>query len=65
MNPVHVPKEVHQDTPGHLWAHLFGSKPKQSLTSPLEKEDHPELDMSKEVDAKGIKSYQSLTGALQ
>jgi len=27
--------------------------------------DHPELVMSKELDAEGIKNYQSLTGALQ
>ena len=44
---------------------IFGSKPKQSVTSPLEKGDHPELDMSEELDANGIKDYQSLIGALQ
>jgi len=43
----------------------FGSKPKQNITSPLEKEDHPELDMSDELDLEGIKNYQSLIGALQ
>ncbi len=44
---------------------IFGSKPKQNITSPLEKGDHPELDMSDELDADGIKNYQSLIGALQ
>ncbi len=33
---------------------IFGSKPKQNVTSPLEKGDHPELDMSEELDANGI-----------
>ncbi len=42
----------------------FGSKPKQNITSPLEKGDHPELDMSDELDLEGIKNYQSLIGAL-
>jgi len=44
---------------------LFGESPKQSVTSPLEKGDHPELDESDELDAKGIQLYQSLIGALQ
>jgi len=44
---------------------IFGTKPKQLITSPLEKGDHPELDMSKELDEDGIRNYQSLIGALQ
>jgi len=44
---------------------IFGSKPKQNVTSPLEKGDHPELDMSEELDNQGIKNYQSIIGALQ
>jgi len=44
---------------------IFGTKPKQLITSPLEKGDHPELDMSKELDQDGIRNYQSLIGALQ
>ena len=43
---------------------LFGSKPKE-YTSPLEKGDHPELDMSELLGEDGIKIYQSLIGALQ
>ncbi len=44
---------------------IFGSKPKKNLTSPLEKSDHPELDMSNELNDEGIKNYQLLIGALQ
>ena len=44
----------------HLWF-----KTKQNITSPLEKGDHPELDMSYELDADGIKNYQLLIGTLQ
>ena len=44
---------------------LFGHQPKRNVTSPLEKNDHPELDMSEELDMEGIKKYQSLIGALQ
>ena len=39
--------------------------PKQNVTSPLQKGDDPELDMSKDLDANGIKEYQLLIGALQ
>ena len=42
----------------------FGSSPKQ-YSSPLEKGDHPELDMSPLLDLDGIKLYQSLIGAMQ
>jgi len=44
---------------------IFGSKPKQNVTSPLEKGDHPELGTSDELDTSGIKNYQSLIGTLQ
>jgi len=47
------------------YEHIFGSKPKQNVTSLLEKGDRPELNMSDELDADGIKNYQSLIGALQ
>ncbi len=46
------------------YQHLFGSCPCEAQ-SPLEKGDHPELDTSDELDADGIKCYQSLIGALQ
>ena len=44
---------------------LFGSKPFQSVSLPLEKGDHPELDTSELLDAKGIQLYQSIIGGLQ
>jgi hypothetical protein len=44
---------------------IFGESPKQSVTSPLEKGDHPELDTSELLDAQGIELYQSMIGALQ
>ena len=44
---------------------IFGEPPKQTVYSPLEKGDHPELDTSELLDAKGITTYQSLIGALQ
>ena len=43
----------------------FGENPKQNVTSPLERGDHPELDTSELIDSKGITIYQSLIGALQ
>jgi len=47
------------------YVRMFGAKPKCLYTSPLEKNDHPELDTSPELDEEGIKQYQSLIGTLQ
>ena len=44
---------------------LFGTKPSTKYTSPLEKNDHPELDTSDLLDEDGIAQYQSLIGVLQ
>ena len=44
---------------------MFGQQPKQNVSSPLEKRDHPETDTSEFLDAKGIQMYQSMIGALQ
>ena len=43
----------------------FGESPRQNVSSPLEKGDHPELDTSELLDTQGIVVYQSLIGALQ
>jgi hypothetical protein len=43
---------------------MFNHKAKE-YTSPLEKGDHLETDTSEELDANGIKMYQSLIGSLQ
>jgi len=42
---------------------MFGENPKQA-SSPLEKNDHPELDTSPLLDADDTAKYQSLVGAL-
>ena len=44
---------------------LFGQAPSQRVHSPLEKNDHPELDDTELLDDDGIAKYQSLIGALQ
>jgi hypothetical protein len=44
---------------------MFGEKPKQKYTSPLEKGDHPETDTTDLLDDKGINDYQSLIGMMQ
>ena len=43
----------------------FGESPKQNVSSPLDKGDHPELDDSEFLDDEGIQQYQSLIGSLQ
>jgi len=44
---------------------MFGHPPKQVVTSPIEKNDHPELDTSDLLNDEDIVKYQSLIGALQ
>jgi hypothetical protein len=44
---------------------LFGMKPDQSVTSPLEKGNHPELDTSELCPTEQIAQYHSMIGALQ
>jgi hypothetical protein len=44
---------------------MFGESPSTRVTSPLEKNDHPELDTSPLLDEDGISQYQSLIGAMQ
>ena len=44
---------------------LYGTKPSTKASSPLEKNDHPELDDSPILDDDGIRQYQSLIGELQ
>jgi hypothetical protein len=43
---------------------MFGEPPKEFLT-PVDQDDHPELDMNPELDIDGIKKCQSLIGAPQ
>ena len=44
---------------------LFGVKPSTKARSPLEPNDHPELDTSPILDEDGVRKYQSLIGTLQ
>jgi hypothetical protein len=44
---------------------IFSSKPSTKFSSPLEKDDHPEIDMAEFLDARGTQQFQSLIGALQ
>ena len=44
---------------------MFGESPKQNVTSPLEKGDHPETDTSDLLDEDDVKKYQSLIGSYQ
>jgi Reverse transcriptase (RNA-dependent DNA polymerase) len=44
---------------------LFGMKPSQNVTSPLDKGDHPELDTSEFCSKQQISQYQSMIGSLQ
>ena len=44
---------------------MFGEKPSTKFHSPLEKNDHPELDTSELLDESGVQQYQSLIGQLQ
>ena len=44
---------------------MFGEKPKQTVLSPLELGDHPELDASELLDDDGTQQFQSLIGSLQ
>ena len=76
---VHLGMNFHRDPNGELcisptkyiekmidtYKKYFGENPKQNVTSPLERGDHPELDTSELLDSKGITIYQSLIGALQ
>ena len=47
------------------YSRMFNGEMPQQFSSPLEKNDHPELDDTKELDAEGITKYQSMIGALQ
>ena len=56
---------MHQ-TDGDAVPHpLFGQAPDTTVTSPLLKNDHPELDDSPLLGEDGVCNYQSLIGAMQ
>ena len=43
----------------------YGTRPKLTYRSPLEPNDHPEIDDTPLLEVDGIKQYQSMIGALQ
>ena len=43
---------------------FFGKKPKQQVQSPLEKNDHPELDTIRFLNPTDTERYKSLLGAI-
>ena len=59
-----VPRKYIEKMIGN-YERMFGQPPKQTVSSPLEKGDHPELDESELLDEDGTTKYQSLIGALQ
>ena len=50
---------------GDQYKKLFGKAPPQKCSSPLERNDHPELDDSELLGPQDIAKYQSMIGALQ
>jgi len=44
---------------------MFGSKPLQNMMSPLEPNDHPELDESELLEPEDVQKYQSMVGQMQ
>ena len=53
------------DRMANEYERMFGSKPHTRVTSPLERNDHPEIDDSELLDEAGVQRYQSLIGSLQ
>ena len=47
------------------YARTYGTRPKLTYRSPLEPNDHPEIDDTPLPEVNGIKQYQSMIGALQ
>ena len=62
---LHFAPKRHIETMVHCYFKIFGTKPKLSLSSPLEKSDHPELDTSECLDSDGVQQCQSMIGAIQ
>jgi hypothetical protein len=56
-------KYIDKMVPGY--ERMFGAKPKTLAQSPLEKGDHPELDISELMGYEGIQQYQSLVCLMQ
>ena len=64
-NVLCVGPKTHIERLSLQYKSMFGEMPSTRVTSPLEKNDHPELDTSPLLDEDGITQYQSLIGAMQ
>ncbi len=60
---MHPQKFIEKTVASHKL--MFGTSPSRVHRAPLDKGDHPELDSSELLDAKGVQQYQSLIGSLQ
>ena len=56
---------AHLERMNATFIQMFGEKPPTRIRSPLEPNDHPELDDSGLLDEEGIRKYQSLIGTFQ
>ena len=62
---LHFAPKKYIETMIDCYYNMFGTKPKLTYSSPLEKGDHPELDTSEYLDSDGVQQYQSMIGAIQ
>ena len=60
-----VAPQKHIEKMSNKCQHMFGEKPSQKCMSPLKKGDHPEIDESPFLKAKGMQQCQSLIGLMQ
>ena len=61
INPDRIlamfPKKYITERLATLYKTMFGEKPKTKYKSPLERDDHPETDISELLDINGIQQY--------
>jgi len=62
---TYVQSYEHIDWRPYIRSKWFGTMPNRKYKSPLEPNDHPELDTFEFLDKEGIQIYQSLVGAMQ
>ena len=64
-NTLYMDPSRYIDKMTDSYQRFFGEQPNQTVRSPLEKGDHPELDTSPFLDEDGVEMYQSLIGSMQ
>lgn len=62
---LHFSPKKYIDKIINIYIENFGSKPKVNVSSPLEKGDHPELELLEFLESNSIYQYKSLIGALK